>query len=120
MKFLLDMPVSQRTTAWLRECGFDAVHVRDRGMARSDDTKIFDLAAAENRIIITMDLDFSAILALTKAEGPGVILLRMHRPNHASVQFRLNTLLRSNREADIASSITIVEDARILIRKLPI
>src|SRR3989338_2351972 len=113
------MPVSQRTAIWLKECGFDAVHVRDRGMAKSDDAKIFDLAAAENRIIITMDLDFSAILALTKTNGPGVILLRMHRPNPESIKFRLGILFKSHSETDIVSSITIVEDARIRIRKLP-
>ncbi|WP_442891710.1 DUF5615 family PIN-like protein [Dissulfurispira sp.] len=35
MKFIADMGISQTTVQWLKEQGFDAVHVRDMGMHRS-------------------------------------------------------------------------------------
>ena len=40
MKFLADMAISQSTITWLRDQGYDAVHVRDETMQRAEDAVI--------------------------------------------------------------------------------
>ncbi|MDF5721331.1 MAG: DUF5615 family PIN-like protein [Rhizonema sp. PD37] len=32
MRFLADMRISLRTVAWLRDTGYDVVHLRDQGL----------------------------------------------------------------------------------------
>jgi predicted nuclease of predicted toxin-antitoxin system len=36
MKFLADMGISQSTVKWLREKGYDAVHLREKGLILSE------------------------------------------------------------------------------------
>ena len=45
---------------WLHQNGYDATHLRDQGLERMADVNIFAKAQAENRIVITFDLDFGS------------------------------------------------------------
>lgn len=74
MKFLADMGISQSTVRWLKEKGYDAIHLRDENLHTLPDDKIFKKAKKENRIVLTCDLDFGAILAFSKAEFPSIII----------------------------------------------
>jgi predicted nuclease of predicted toxin-antitoxin system len=66
MRFLADMGISQRVVTWLRARGHDAMHLRDEGLQTLEDRAIFSKAIRESRIILTCDLDFTEILALSK------------------------------------------------------
>lgn len=52
------------------------MHVRAYGMQAARDEQIVDRAAQEDRIIVSADSDFSAILAAHEAERPSFILFR--------------------------------------------
>jgi predicted nuclease of predicted toxin-antitoxin system len=65
MRFLADMGIAQRVVQWLRSEGHEAVHLRDEGLQRLSNGAIFEKAAAERRIILTFDLDFGEIVALS-------------------------------------------------------
>jgi len=62
VKFLVDHNRSPRLAESLRAAGHDAVHTGELGLERASDTDLFDLAAAEGRVIVSGDTDFSAIL----------------------------------------------------------
>jgi predicted nuclease of predicted toxin-antitoxin system len=53
MKFLADMGISLRTVSWLRNAGYDAVHLRDEGLQRLPDDQILVKARTEGRILLT-------------------------------------------------------------------
>jgi predicted nuclease of predicted toxin-antitoxin system len=48
-------------------------------MHDAPDIEILDFAAAQSRIVITLDRDFPEILALTAASRPSVVLIRQQR-----------------------------------------
>ncbi len=77
MRFLADMGVSQRVVRWLREAGHDATHLRDEGLHRLLDGDIFTKAAQEQRIILTWDLDFAEILALSGRHTVSPVVFRL-------------------------------------------
>lgn len=63
MKFLADMGVSMTTVATLRNLGHDAIHLREQGLMRLEDSAIVAKARAEERAVLTFDLDFGEIMA---------------------------------------------------------
>ena len=56
--------------------GWNAVHTGDIRLSQASDRTVIDYARKENRIIITLDADFHAILAVENACEPSVIRIR--------------------------------------------
>jgi predicted nuclease of predicted toxin-antitoxin system len=120
MKFLADMGVSWRVVEWLRSNGHDATHLADLGLERFSDPKIFAMAAAEQRVLITFDLDFGEIAARSGRIQPSVIVFRLANARPTNVIARLNVALVDARSAIDRGAIILVEQTRIRIRRLPI
>ncbi len=76
MRFLIDMPLSPALAAWLRNKGHDALHATEAGLHQAPDELILDRAQIDGRVVITADLDYPRLLALTGSQGPGLILFR--------------------------------------------
>ena len=70
IRFLADMGVSMTTVGELRSRGFDVVHLRDQQLIRMPDNEIVLRARAEDRIILTFELDFSDIMAASGGDKP--------------------------------------------------
>jgi predicted nuclease of predicted toxin-antitoxin system len=120
MKFLVDMPLSPATAAWLRGQGHDAVHVGDIGLHDAEDAIILRRAQDEQRIVVTADLDYPRLLALSRAEGPGLILFRGGDYSEAEVVEGLSRVLRSVTAEEASESILVIERTRIRRRRLRI
>ncbi len=120
MRFLADMGISQRVIEWLRANGHDAVHLIDRGLQRLRDSSIFETAALESRIILTFDLDFGEIVALSGESKVSTIVFRLNNTTTPFVIQRLDMVLRGAKDALETGAIITVEDARHRTRRLPV
>ncbi len=67
-----------RSVEWLREQGHDATHLREENLQRMSDADVFRKAATEGRILLTFDLDFGEIVALSSEKNASVVLFRLH------------------------------------------
>lgn len=54
----------------------DALHVGDLGMASASDLEILADGREQRRIVVTLDSDFHALLALSGSSKPSVIRIR--------------------------------------------
>jgi len=120
MRFLGDMGISLTTIAWLRNEGHDASHLRDEGLQRIPDKEIVSKARAENRIILTFDLDFGAILACSGDQFPIVIIFRISNAKPENVNSRLTKVLSASSAVLEKGAILSVEDDIFRVRILPI
>ena len=120
MKFLVDNALSPSLTIKLEENGYDAIHVRDLGMAAAPDEEIFNWAAKKGRIILSADTDFGAILAFRRISKPSVVIFRQSNKKPESVASLFLENLPSIAEFLQKGHVIIFEDRRIRVRKLPI
>ncbi len=77
MRLLLDQNLSAETAVALRNIGVDVVHTREVGLERAPDDQILEWCRGQNRVAITRDADFHALLALSGETKPSVIRFRI-------------------------------------------
>ena len=122
VKFLADMGISPRCVEWLRNKGFDAVHLYEQGLYKLPDNEILNKAVNENRILLTVDLDFARLVSAVEADNlPTVVIFRLVDQRPKNMQNRLEALLpvilQNIRQGDYVFS---VSEKNVRIRKLPI
>jgi predicted nuclease of predicted toxin-antitoxin system len=119
--FLADMGISLRIVSWLKGRGHDVTHLRDEGLQRLPDREIFKKAAAEKRIILTFDLDFGEIVALSQDSPVSVFLFRLHNTTTSFVIKRLEQVLSVSADfVKLHTAIIVIDDSRHRIRTIPI
>lgn len=103
----------------LREGGYEADHWSTLGTADAPDTLIMQYARARNYVVLTQDLDFSAILAATAGRKPSVIQVRAENLGAELVPIVLRALRQLEVELETGCLLTI-EPARSRITMLPL
>ncbi len=67
MKLLLDQGTPRSAASILRDAGFDAIHTGEIGLAEAEDAEIIHKATLEDSVVVTLDADFHALLAVSQA-----------------------------------------------------
>ncbi|MCB9866809.1 MAG: DUF5615 family PIN-like protein [Phycisphaerales bacterium] len=120
MHFLADMGVSQSVVRWLRSRGHDAVHLRDEGLHRLANGEIFAKALIEHRVILTFDLDFAEIIALSGLEVASCVIFRTSNARSPFLIDRLSAVMPLVEAPLQNGAIVVIEDARHRVRRLPL
>jgi predicted nuclease of predicted toxin-antitoxin system len=120
VKFLVDMPLSITLARWLAAQGHDAVHALEVRLDRATDKEIIACAKRDGRTIVTADLDYPRLLAITQASEPSLILFRGGNWSEADVIARIQKILQVLTDTDIGQSILVIDRDRVRRRRLPI
>lgn len=120
VRFLAHMNISPQTVTALQENGWDTVRVSQVLPVDAADEMILERARQDNRVVITQDLDFSALLALSNYRSPSLVTLRLSVSDPDTISETLLSLLPKI-EDDLQRGCAItVDDAAVRKRTLPI
>lgn len=120
LKFIADIHISPLTVKELKNKGYDIIRITDKLPATASDKEIVQLARKEKFVLITQDLDFSAIIAQSSLNSPSVISLRVANAKPNVITQFLITILPLI-EADIAEgAIVSIDEKEYRIKKLPV
>jgi len=120
VKLLLDQGLPRSAATLLREQGFDTVHVGDVEMWAAEDVEILALARLQNRVIVTLDADFHALLALSGAQFPSVIRIRIEGLKAGALVALLSQVLVEWGNSLELGAVVTVNKERMRMRRLPL
>lgn len=120
IKLIGDMNISPQTVTALQQQGWDIIRVPDVLPAIASDVEILNFARQENRVIVTHDLDFSMLVALSGYNQPSLITLRLSSTDLNTVNQKLLEILPQVEQQLQAGSAITIEDTAVRIRQLPI
>jgi len=116
MKFKIDQNLPVECATLLVNAGYDAMTVYDQALSGAPDEKIVAVCKAEERILITADLDLTDIRCYPPEASPGFIVLRSSKQSKAILtELLIRTLPMLDRHP-IAGRLWIVEHDRLRIR----
>lgn len=104
----------------LASSGIDAVHWSEVGDPRAADAELLAYARNHDMAILTHDLDFGTLLALTQARGPSVLQVRTQAVLPASLgPVVVRAIHRFEPQLD-AGVLMTVDELTARVRVLPI
>lgn len=120
MRILIDVNLSRTWKEPLVAAGHDAIHWEDVGAADADDADIMQFADAGEYIILTNDLDFAMMLALSMMRRPSVVQLRSGSLRPGLLRQQVITALRQAEAALTSGALVTVMPRRLRISILPL
>jgi predicted nuclease of predicted toxin-antitoxin system len=104
----------------LRGAGWDTRHWSEVGPVNASDADIMAWAKARDWCVITNDLDFSAILAATHADGPSIVQIRGQDLAPDSLGPTLIHVLTNHGDVLASGALVTVDIRRARVRVLPL
>ncbi len=119
MRVKLDENPSHAARERLVALGWDVHDVYDEGLAGALDAAIQAACEAEDRVLLTLDVDFADTRRYDPSRSPGVIVLRPRNQSIRAVLLCLEAAVRALSVQRVRASRWIVEPDRLRIRDHP-
>lgn len=114
MRVKLDENLGRSVRLAFEAAGHDTSTVRLQGLAGASDRRLFDTCVAEERVLVTLDVDFSNPLEFDPRAGAGVAVLRLsHSPSPSELSAAVAVLLAALARRSIAGSLWVVRGSGI-------
>ena len=120
IRLLADVHISPKTVADLQKQGYEIMRSSEFLPANAPDINILEFARTENWVVLTQDLDFSMLVALSRYSQPSLITLRLSSAKPDIVTQKLLDVLPQIEEALQEGSAITIQEESIRIRKVPV
>jgi len=115
LKFLVDVGVGKKVEDFLYKSGYDVLPVRKIN-PRMSDSEIIDIAAKDNRIIITMDKDFGELVYNSGLIHKGILLLRTENCS-SDKKVKILSEILINYSSELEENFCVFSKDRLRIRR---
>lgn len=116
MNFKLDENLPVDLVQILRSADHDASSVFEQNLSGEQDRTVLDMCRAENRALITLDLDFADVRSCPPSQNRGIIVLRLQRQDRPHIESIIKRLLPVFESESVDGRLLIVDENRVRIR----
>ena len=120
MKFLLDQGLPRSKVGHLEGMGLEAEHVGNLGLATASDETILAEGRDRGAVVVTLDSDFHALLALSNASSPSVIRIRIQGLKGDDAARIIRQVAEATERDLVAGAAITATNRRLALRRLPL
>lgn len=117
LRFKIDENLPTEVVTLLKDAGHDTKSVLDQALGGATDVRLVELCRAENRVIVTLDLDFADIRTYPPAQFPGFVVLRLANQDKLHVLLVAGRLIELLRSESPERRLWVVEEDRVRVRE---
>jgi len=117
MRLLADENLLEPIIDHLRSQGQDVFSIRDAGLCGISDDNVYRKACEENRIIITMDKDFTRTFRFPPENCGGIIVIKLYKYMVDETLAIFKKMFRALDEQNIAHNLVIISAESVRIRR---
>ena len=116
MKLKLDENLSRHLKPHLNRLGHDVVTAADESLLSCSDTEIAAAALREERMLLTLDVEFADLRKYPPGSHPGIILFRPPSFGPLSVNKFIADFVNSADLSKLTSCVAIVDPVNVRVR----
>jgi predicted nuclease of predicted toxin-antitoxin system len=114
LRIKLDENLGPSAAAVFRDAGHDVLLAVEQGLGGNEDRVLIEVCRAEDRALVTLDLDFANILNFPPNRYRGIAVLRLPKPiSQADLLQTCRTLVRALEQRTLTGKLWIVKGHQI-------
>jgi len=118
VKFKIDENFGTRTQRLFHAAGHEVQTVREEGLQGCSDQHLYEVCCAEQRCLVTLDLDFADVTRFPPARVNGIVVIRVPRnPSLALLEQLVRQFLQALTRMSVERRLWIVEVGRIRVHQ---
>lgn len=117
MRFKIDENLHDEVADLLTNAGYDAHTVHAEDLSGAEDADLARRYALEDRVLISLDLDFADIRMHPPSASPGLIVMRVGSQNRRHVLSIMQRVLTLLQRKTVRGKLWIVSDTGVRIRE---
>lgn len=117
MKFKIDENLPIELAALLQDEGYDASTIYSESLKGAKDPTVIAVCQDEQRVLVTLDLDFADIKTYPPQDYAGIIVLRPYRQDKPYLLSFFQKLIPAISQHPLKGHLWIAEEGKIRIRE---
>jgi len=118
VKFKLDENFGTRTQRLFHAAGHEVQTIREEGLQGYSDQHLYEVCCAEQRCLVTLDLDFADVTRFPPARVNRIVVIRVPRnPSLALLEQLVRQFLQALIRMSVERRLWIVEVGRIRVHQ---
>ena len=114
MRFKLDENLGAAAAHTFRSAGHDVSTIVEQEMSGATDPMVYAICVAEQRVLVTCDLDFANPFVFDPRPTAGIVVFRLPHPHGpADITDAINRFLAATIGREISTALWIVTPTRI-------
>jgi predicted nuclease of predicted toxin-antitoxin system len=116
LAFKVDENLPEDVAAAFRDAGYEASTARSQGLAGVEDARLMEVARQEQRVFVTLDVDFGDIRVYPPDEYAGIIVFRMTQQDKTRILGAIRHMLPLLTTEAVTRRLWVVEEHAVRIR----
>ncbi|MBI4388706.1 MAG: DUF5615 family PIN-like protein [Nitrospinae bacterium] len=117
MRLFADENLPEPIIEYLRTLGHDVLSIRGEGLCGMSDDDVYLQACRENRVVVTMDKDFTRVFRFPPADCGGIIVVKIYKRTISETLAIFKRMFDFLDEQNITRNLVVISPEGVRIRR---